>query len=259
MPFLASTFRTPGNGATSQALFALVNGSFVAVRVRGLSVVMDRDTTTAQTTVAAQLLAWRTTDAVTGGTAVTPVAVDTEGGSLPSGVTVLAATASDGGTLTSLGPDEPGGGGAVAGQVLGNRMHTTATTGGQVLTDVHRPLAVDLAEFVLWPGERLIVGVAAATTASNPTTNQYVVNVAFDAVDGFGPPDDLTVVPLSTTSLEVSWLPVASATGYDVERDATVVSTDYTAALIGGRVVFVDSGRVAATEYSYRVRAVQTT
>jgi hypothetical protein len=256
--FVASSFRIPGNGAVTQALMAVNNGSTVPVRIRGLSVVMDRDTTTAQTTVAAQLRAWRTTDAITGGTAIPLVMADTNEPPLPSGISVFGANAADGGTLTNLAPDVPGGGEAIAGQVMAHRMATTATTGGQVLTDVHRPLPLGLGAFVLAPGQRLVIGVAAATTASNPVTNQYIANLFFDAVESFGPPENLTVVPISTTQLEVSFLPVLTATGYDIRRDNVIIATDYNPALIGGRIVYVDGGRTSATQYTYEVRSVQS-
>jgi hypothetical protein len=258
VPFVASSFRTPGNGAVTQALLVLVNDSLIPVYVRGLSVVMDRDTTTAQTVVAAQLRAWRTTEAVTGGTALATALVDTNDPVLLSGISVLGANASDGGTLTNLDPDAPGGSDAVAGQVLAHRMQTTATTGGQVLTDVHRPLPLGLGTFVIRPGERLAIGVAGATTASNPTTNQYVVNLIFEADSSLLPPSDLMVTPMSTTQLEVSWLPVAIATGYDLRRDNVIIATDYNPALIGGRIVYVDGGRTSATQYTYEVRSVQS-
>jgi hypothetical protein len=179
MTYFASSFRIPGNAATTQALLALENDGSAAVTVRSLSVVMDRDTTTAQTVVSAQLRVWRTTDAVASGTALSVTAVDSTD-IPPAGIAVIGATASDGGALTGMTPAGPSVGEAVAGQVLAHRMHTTFTTGGQVLTDIHRPLATDLADFVIRPGERLIVGVAAAAGTSNPITNRYMVNVTFD-------------------------------------------------------------------------------
>jgi 6-phosphogluconolactonase (cycloisomerase 2 family) len=177
--YAVSSFRTNGNGATTQTLFALVNDGPATVTVNSLSVVMDRDTTTAQTMIAAQVQAWRTEQEVTGGTALTVVKATTGWVDVPAGVSVLGATASDGGTLTPITPAAPDAG--VAGQVLTSRMQTTATTGGQVLTDVLRPLALGVAPFIVRPGESLVVGVAAAATASNPTTQRYFVNVMFEA------------------------------------------------------------------------------
>jgi hypothetical protein len=164
-------------------LLAVVNDSTSIVVLRDVAVEKDRATTTAYSSVGAPVLAWRTTTTPTNGTSLAVV-----GAGLPSGIDVLGATASDAGALTGLTPDAPAGGDAAAGQVMSNRIPSMY---GQFLMDTVRPLRTHVGDFALRPGERLIVGLAAVSGVawSNPTTNRYVVNVAFD-----------TVTPLALTS-----------------------------------------------------------
>jgi len=67
----------------------------------------------------------------------------------------------------------------------------------------------------------------------------------------WGPPSGLTAVPLSSSSIRLTWHPVLAADGYDVERDGTIVAQS----VVGTQ--YDDIGLTASTEYDYRVRAVR--
>ncbi len=64
-------------------------------------------------------------------------------------------------------------------------------------------------------------------------------------------PTGLTVTPVSTTRLDLSWSAAAGATGYDVERNGTVIVTGQTG------TTYSDTGLTPATTYTYRVRSVK--
>jgi hypothetical protein len=66
----------------------------------------------------------------------------------------------------------------------------------------------------------------------------------------FYPPTGLTVTVISQSQLDVSWDAVPSATGYDIERDGSVIVTSH------ATTSYSDTGLTAGTAYSYRVRAV---
>lgn len=66
----------------------------------------------------------------------------------------------------------------------------------------------------------------------------------------FGPPQNLAVVTISGTQLDLSWDAVATASKYQVERDGLPV------AVVAG-VTYSDTGLTPATSYDYRVRALR--
>jgi hypothetical protein len=63
-------------------------------------------------------------------------------------------------------------------------------------------------------------------------------------------PTGLAVAVVSATALTVSWDAAGGATGYDLERDGTVIAAGLTA------TSYADTGLTASTGYSYRVRSV---
>jgi hypothetical protein len=67
----------------------------------------------------------------------------------------------------------------------------------------------------------------------------------------WGPPLGVTATPVSASRIDLEWLPVATATGYDVERDGSVIAINVAA------TSYVDTGLATASTHSYRVRAVR--
>lgn len=63
-------------------------------------------------------------------------------------------------------------------------------------------------------------------------------------------PTGLTATPVSSTQIDLSWNPSTGATGYDVERDGSVVAAGVAA------TSYSDAGLAPSTSYSYRVRSV---
>lgn len=61
----------------------------------------------------------------------------------------------------------------------------------------------------------------------------------------------LSATPLSATSIALDWDPFPGATGYDVERDGTII-----AEFLPPDPTYLDTGLTPETSYSYRVRAV---
>lgn len=61
-------------------------------------------------------------------------------------------------------------------------------------------------------------------------------------------PINFTATPVSTTQINLAWDAVTGATGYEVERDSSVIAYPATNS-------YNDTGRTASTQYSYRVRA----
>lgn len=170
----SSTFRTVGNAASPQNLFAISNGvaSPVLVGIRRLSIQMDA--TAASTAVASVIKTSRPAALPTVGTVMTKGSFDT---SLTSDALVLlrGATASDGGAATAI----TGTAGTTFWQQLVMRLHTAV---GQVLMD-DESLIPGLSEndpFVLRADQSLLVQITNATPANNLATNHHILNVAWD-------------------------------------------------------------------------------
>jgi hypothetical protein len=85
---------------------------------------------------------------------------------------------------------------------------------------------------------------AAALTGTATITATGTVSVVW------GPPTGFTVTPFSDTRLDLSWIAMSGASGYDIERDGVVIATD----VVG--TSYSDTGRTAATTYTYRARSV---
>lgn len=72
----------------------------------------------------------------------------------------------------------------------------------------------------------------------------------YGSVSVWGPPPGLTATPVSDTRIDLSWIAVALASGYDIERDGVVIATD----VVG--TSYSDTGLLASTSYTYRARSV---
>jgi hypothetical protein len=167
----AASFRTPGNAAVAQNLFVIRNThASKIVWVRRLVMQMDA---TAVLTAFMPLVKTCRISAASGGTALTKV----DWGSTPSDAAVIAlgANASDGGAATAI-TATPG---ATLWQQYGMRMHTLV---GQVLGIDNNVLSAISESYPVRLGqnEGLLVHIVAAATGSNPATNHYFVEAAWE-------------------------------------------------------------------------------
>lgn len=173
--FTATTFRTVGNAATTQTLMVIKNASTdKVVSVKQLTA--NVEASAALATFGAQILTSKAT-VVSAGTALTKTALPS-GSTLDSGVTVIGATASDGGAATAIT--------AILGAKIWQRfMMRVHTAVGQVLPDEMSllPLKPNGSDsFDILPGEALAVHIIAAAGTSNPATNHYIINVLAEEI-----------------------------------------------------------------------------
>lgn len=73
---------------------------------------------------------------------------------------------------------------------------------------------------------------------------------AYGSVSVWGPPPGLTATPVSATQIDLSWIAVALAAGYDIERDGVVIATD----VVG--TSYSDTSLTPGATYTYRARSV---
>ena len=172
--FSAATFRTIGAAATAQNLFSIFNsGTNRVVRIRRL--VMQMDATVVLTAVMPLTKTSRVTAAPGAGVTLTKVAWDTAAAASHADIVVKGEVSADGGARTAL-TGTPGG---ILWQQYGFRLHTAV---GQVLGLDNNVLSsiTEGVPVVLRANEGLIVHVVAAAAASNPATNHYFVQCAWD-------------------------------------------------------------------------------
>ena len=172
--FSAATFRTIGSAAVAQNLFSIWNnGTNRIVRVRRL--VMQMDATAVLTAVMPLIKTSRVAVAPGAGITLTKAVWDSSGGASHADIVCKGACSSDGGSLTAI----TGTPGDVLWQQYGMRLHTAV---GQVLGLDNNILTAISESFpvVLRSGEGLMVHVVAAATTSNPNTNHYFVQCAWD-------------------------------------------------------------------------------
>lgn len=177
--YSAATFRTIGNAATTQTLFTLTNTSGTAVTVNVRRLLVQMDATAVLTTFMPLIKTSRVSGAVpSGGTALSKSTFDTANTS-DANVIARGATASDGGAATAITATA----GTVAWQQYTMRLHTAV---GQVLAPDNNllPQLVENSggEFKLASGEAIMVQVVAAAGTSNPATNYYFVECAWEEV-----------------------------------------------------------------------------
>ena len=114
------------------------------------------------------------------------------------------------------------------------------TTGGNVtsVSDHHAISVIALEPGGADPSEGSATGtftwVGSATGSHKPAT-----------------PTGLEATAISNTEIDLTWDAVTGASGYDIERDGTVIATDHSS------TTYNDTGLTLNTEYEYRVRAVE--
>jgi hypothetical protein len=172
MPMIsAATFRTPGDGTARQTLFALQNtGTARIVRIR--RIVLQIDPTALLVAIMPLFRLCRITG-YTGGQALTKVNWE--------------ATASDA-TIQARGRNTSDGGGqtnivAAIGETMwqqyASRMPSLA---GQVIGDDQNiaPMAIESNPIILRQNQGVLVYIEAPAGTSNPNTNHYFVQCAWD-------------------------------------------------------------------------------
>jgi len=171
--FSCATFRIPGNAATTHNLFSLFNsGTNRVVRIRRL--VMQLDATAVLTAVMPIAKTSRITSAPTGGATPAKVQWDTSLAASHADVVARGGASADG-TASAIT--------ATAGDILwqqyGMRMHSVV---GQVLGLDNNVLSAitEGVPVVLRQNQGVLVQVVAAAGTSNPTTNHWFVQCAWD-------------------------------------------------------------------------------
>jgi fibronectin type 3 domain-containing protein len=100
-----------------------------------------------------------------------------------------------------------------------------------------------------------------ATDAAGNASGYSNIASATTSVSGPTVPAGLTASAVSSSEIDLSWTASTDGlgvTGYDVERCAGSGCTDFAQIDQPTGLTYVDSGLVASTTYSYRVRAIDT-
>lgn len=167
----AASFRILGSAGTAHNLFTILNtGATRVVTVRRL--IMQMDATAVLTTFMPLVKTCRIA-AASGGTVLTKV--DWGATASHAEIVVRGANASDGGAATAI-TATPG---ATLWQQYGMRMHTNV---GQVQGIDNNVLSAIAENYPvrLGSGEGLLVHIVAAAGTSNPATNHYFVQCAWE-------------------------------------------------------------------------------
>jgi hypothetical protein len=167
----AASFRILGAAAVAQNLFVIYNThASKIVEVRRL--VMQMDATVVLTAVMPIVKTCRIAS-YSGGTALSKI--DWGAGASDAAIQVVGANAADGGAATAI-TATPG---ATLWQQYGMRMHTLV---GQVLGVDNNVLSAISENYPvrLAQNQGLLVHIVAAATASNPATNHYFVECAWE-------------------------------------------------------------------------------
>lgn len=171
--FSSATFRILGTAATPQNLFTIENlDATKLVTIRRLTVQMDA--TALLVSVMPQVKASRASAVPTGGTVLAKAQFDTANASNANTI-VRGGNAADGGVATAIVATA----GTVIWQQYSMRMHSLA---GQVLAPDNNvlPLLVETNNFILRQNQALLVQIIASAGASNPATNNWFCNVAWE-------------------------------------------------------------------------------
>ena len=172
--FSAATFRTIGNAATTQNLLTIENLDAVKlVTIRRL--VFQMDALAVLVAVMPIVKTSRSTGVPTGGTVLAKALWNTANASNANTI-VRGSTATDGGA--NSGPIATPDAAQLLWEQYGMRMHTVA---GQVLGPDNNllPALVDTQNLILRQNQALVVQAVAAVGTSNPATNHYFCQVAW--------------------------------------------------------------------------------
>jgi len=173
--YAATSFRTLGTAATPHNLLTIENThATTLVKIKRITVQLDA--TAVLIAVMPAVKSGRATGVPTGGTTLAKTPFDTTATS-DGAIIVRGATASDGGAATAITSTM----GNIIWQQYCMRMHTVV---GQVLAE-DSPLIPTLCEttpIILRQNEALLVSVVAAIGTSNPATNHWAVQVAWEEV-----------------------------------------------------------------------------
>jgi hypothetical protein len=172
-----ASFRTPGRAATDQKIFAIsnANGSSILVAVKRL--VLQLDATAVLTAVMPVARTYRcATTALSNGTTLTKQRLDTTYSASSSVVCWGDASADGTNSASALAVSAVG---DPVWQQFSMRLHTAV---GQVLApdNFMIPASCEDVPLILQANEALVIRVDAAATTSNPTTNHWWVQAAWE-------------------------------------------------------------------------------
>jgi hypothetical protein len=167
--YAATSFRTAGTAASPMNMFAVLNPAANTKNIVIRELNITSDSTAALTTVAQQALSSKPAVLPTGGTSITPVKYRTSYAAATA--TVLGATASDGGAATAITATA---GTSVWQQYL-DRLQTLAGWIGHPVYRMIPEVGTDLRQFILAPGESILVQLVTAV----PATSMMICNVAW--------------------------------------------------------------------------------
>ncbi len=219
---LATTPRIFGNAETSQRLFAIENrvGSKKLVRVRRFSVQMEH--TAALTSVKAQFKLSRTTGTIGNGERLGKGTFDTAQTSDPL-INIWYAGAPDGNAIG----DVVGTAAVAIWKQFAHRMHTGAEQIQGIDKNAAPVLIEQNHEFRIYPGEYVLLELAAPVIAANPITNAYVVQTVWteEAFNTFAVSGTVTLSASPYTGAEVIVLIADDENGTNLVYWETVVSS----------------------------------
>jgi chitodextrinase len=141
---------------------------------------------------------------------------------------------------------------ASASSKVGVASVALAVDGTTVSTPASTPYSAPWSTTAVTNGTHVVTATA-KDSAGNTASSSVTVTVSNSTVDTAPPkvPSGLSVKALSASQTSLTWSPSSdnvAVTGYDIFRNGSLLTT-----VTGTR--FVDSGLVAATAYSYQVRA----
>jgi hypothetical protein len=178
----AATFRTPGDATLVQNLMAIRNRAVSRSPVYLKRLTMQLDALSALTAVMPQVKVSRFGGKTSGGILLDNADFDTSATPL-STVQVRGAASADGVASTNPIRAESR---AETGhwQQYAMRLHTTL---GQVLAPDNSllPILIENEDYVLYPGDSVIVQVMASVTSSNPTANHWFVQAVWEEPETF--------------------------------------------------------------------------
>jgi len=182
--------------------------------------------------------------------ATTQTAVDTTTPSAPTGLTATAVSSSQINLSWTASTDNVG----VTGYRVDSCQGGACTTFAQIAT----PTATSYSATGLTASTAYSFRVRATDAAGNLSGYSNVASTTTSGADQTAP-TGLTTSAVSTSEIDLSWTaPTQSANldGYPVERCTGAGCSDFAVIAEPGTTSFSDTGLVAGTSYSYRVRAL---
>jgi uncharacterized repeat protein (TIGR01451 family) len=185
--------------------------------------------------------------------ATTQAALDTQAPTAPSSLSATASSSSQVDLLWTASTDNVG--------VTGYGLERCQGAGCTSFAEVATPSGTTYSDIGLTGSTSYSYRVRARDAANNQSSySNTAITVTQAAADTTPPtaPGALTASAVSSSEIDLSWGPATddvAVTGYRVERCQGTGCTSFTQVATPSGTTFSDTGRAAATSYSYRVRA----